>query len=220
MSSTGVGRFPTSVNTTVNPGALQPSRSRYQEPNTPGGVSQDEVPQGGSARHLDDVIIPFNPAGEYSPQNEESPSAEVTTSVDGARSSQTVSPAEYIREIELVEGGVMLLVVRHGACYAITYAYDTDVPPNVSEAAAHLTVLSRTVADAPDNVTLGGAIDQIRLAGYAEPLEGCSLEEMFEPEPDPRTEPDSGNDGGGFVKDVLPYAAIAGALYVINEAFG
>jgi len=203
----------------VNPDTVRDT-SRYQDANTPGGVGQDEAGSG-SSRYLENVV-PFTPpeAGPASPQNREYPSGDVNTSVDTGRSSQTVSPADFVREIELFDGGVAVLVVRSGQCYVISYELDLDVPPTIPEAASHLMLLSQQVAGAPEQVTLAGAIDQIVLAGYGTPVATCSLDEIFEPEDDERTEPESNGEKKDWFKEALPYAALLGALYVMQEQFG
>lgn len=179
-------------------------------------------------------VVPFRP--EAVSREREAPTLDLPSSGGDESTTEGPSVAERIAGAEnMIRGwefadddSLVVLVERRGQCYAVAY-YPPSISIDVPTIAQHFLVIGASVAeDAPPDLTVAGSIDQIILSGNAEELSTCSLEEIFEgpPAPSPTQElpeDDTGEDESAEtengLKKILPWAALAGALYVINEQF-
>jgi len=204
------------------------SRIQGEQYERTGGVSQP--PSVGTGN-----VIPLRPTAT---SREDIPTLNLRTSGADASTEEGPSIAEriagaetMIRDWELADDdSLVVLLERRGKCYAIAY-YPPTVSLSAPAIAEHLLVIGANVAtDAPPNLNIAGSIDQIILSGNAEELTTCDLGEIFGADPNlpeaqipqrdgPEATAVSDDSTGDTLKKILPWAALAGALYVINEQF-
>lgn len=177
-------------------------------------------------------VIPLRPTAR---SREDLPTLDLYTQGGDESTTEGPSIAERIAGAETMvldwefaeDDSLVVLLERRGQCYAIAY-YPPTVSLDVPTIAQHLLVIGANVAEnAPPDLNIAGSIDQIILSGNAEVLSACDLGEIFGVDPSLPEEQIPQRDGpeeeappaGDVLKKILPWAALAGALYVINEQF-